>query len=192
MVALGALPTLALLLVTTMMSRLFLLVALMAVGACATPPQVVDTGPTPSDVVRVGTIGGSVHWGGQIVKTKNLSDRTLVEVLAFPLDSEGRPAVDQAPQGRFIVEKSGFLEPKEYARNRLLEVRGIHNGFTDGKVGEAAYRYPVVIGQVLQLWESGSSTRSSQPRVSPRIGIGIGSGSGGTRVGGGVGIGIGF
>ena len=117
-----------------MMSRLFLLVSLLAVGACATSPQVVDTGPTPSDVARNGTIGSSVHWGGQIVKTKNLSDRTLVEVLAFPLDSEGRPAVDQAPQGRFIVEKSGFLEPKEYARNRLLEVRGIHNGLPTEKL----------------------------------------------------------
>jgi outer membrane lipoprotein len=178
--------------VILMKYRAFLLVGLLLLGACATSPEVVDTGPTPNDVARSGMTGGAVHWGGQIVKTKNLSDRTLVEVLAFPLTSNGRPNVNLAPQGRFIVEKFGFLEPQEYASNRLVEVRGTHNGFTDGKVGDAPYKYPVVIGQTLKLWDSESSTLSSQPRVSPRIGIGIGSGSGGTHVGGGVGIGIGF
>ena len=175
-----------------MNSRAFLLAGLLLLGACATPPEVVDTGPTPNDVARSGMTDGAVHWGGQIVKTKNLSDRTLVEVLAFPLGSDGRPNVNLAPQGRFIVEKFGFLEPREYAPNRLVEVRGAHNGFTDGKVGEVAYKYPVVIGQTLRLWDSDSSTLGSQPRVSPRIGIGIGTGSGGTRVGGGLGIDIGF
>lgn len=161
-------------------------------AAWSTTSEIVDTGPTSSDVVQEGSTGTQVYWGGQIVKTKNLDNRTLVEVLAFPLNAEGQPPVDQAPQGPYIVEKAGFLEPREYARNRLLEVRGVHQGFTDGKVDDAAYDYPVVVGQSLKLWDGEPAPISGQPRVRPSIGVGIDTGSGGTHVGGGIGVGIGF
>jgi outer membrane lipoprotein len=175
-----------------MILRPLLLLCVLLLGACSSTQQFVDTGPTPSEVVGSGTVGGQVHWGGQIIKVKNLRDHSLVEVLAFPLNSDGRPQLGETPLGRFIVEQDGFLEPKEYARDRLLEVRGLHEGFTDGQVGDAAYRYPVVTAQQLQLWAAPASVPGSSPRVLPRIGIGIGTGSGGSRVGGGVGIGIGF
>jgi outer membrane lipoprotein len=138
--------------------------------------------------VRDGNISsGEVHWGGQIVKVENLTDRTLVEVLALPLDGSGVPQTNGEPQGRFIVDKSGFLEPQEYAVGRLVEVRGRLNGFTDGKVGQADYRYPVVISERVTLVEGGGSSRG--PRVYPSIGIGVGSGGSSW---GGVGVGIGF
>ena len=166
--------------------RQLLPAAALLLGACASTPPA-DTGPTPNQVVLQGLTAEPVHWGGQIVKVKNLRDRSLIEVLAFPLSGDGRPRVDAAPQGRFIVEQAGFLEPREYARDRLLEVRGRLDGFTDGRVGEAAYRYPVVVARELQLWERPRSAVRG-PRVTPRIGIGIGSG--GTSIGGGIGIGF--
>ncbi|MCB1790556.1 MAG: Slp family lipoprotein, partial [Gammaproteobacteria bacterium] len=148
------------------MIRLFSLgMAAVVLAACATSTPV-STGPTPADITASGDANGEVHWGGQIVKVKNLADRTLVEVLALPLDGDGRPLVDQRQQGRFIVDKQGYLEPHDYAPDRLIEVRGLLKGFTDGRVGDAPYRYPVVVSERIKLWEAAQSSYSG-PRISP-------------------------
>lgn len=164
-----------------------MLTMLVLLAGCASKPPV-ETGPTPADVIRSGDANGEVHWGGQIVKVKNLRDRTLVEVLAFPLDGDGRPLADQPSQGRFIADKQGFLEPREYEPDRLIEVRGLLKGFTDGRVGESSYRYPVVISERLRLWDAPVTSTRSGPRITPSIGIGVGSG--GTRGWGGINIGF--
>lgn len=160
-------------------------VAVLAAG-CTTGTQRLDGQPTPAEVKASGEARSAVHWGGQIVKVKNLHDRTLIEVLALPLDSSGRPQLDEKPQGRFIIDRPGFLEPQEYAVNRLIEVRGQLNGFTSGQVGEAAYRYPVVMGDRLVLWQEGNVAEPSS--ATPRINFGLGVGTHGS----GVGVGIGF
>ena len=171
-----------------MKNEIVLLMAGLALTGCATqiPPP---SGPTPAEISTSGVASSEVHWGGQIVKVDNQSDRTLVEVLGLPLDGDGEPQTDQRPQGRFIVDKSGFLEPNEYAPGRLIEVRGRLNGFADGKVGDSPYRYPVVVSERLKLWGSPHATGSSGPTFWPSIGIGAGSGGSSW---GGVGIGIGF
>ena len=171
-----------------MKSKIVAVLAVFTLAACATQTPA-PTGPTPAEVRASGTTGGEVHWGGQIVNVQNERDRTLVEVLALPLDSDGEPQNDQRPQGRFLVDKSGFLEPHEYAPGRLVEVRGRLKGFVDGKVGDSAYRYPVVVSERVKLWGSSHSSSSSAPTFWPSIGIG--AGSNGTSWGG-VGIGIGF
>jgi outer membrane lipoprotein len=166
--------------------NLFWALLLITLAGCQSTGRLGDGGPTPAQVIASGDASSTVHWGGRVVGIENLPDRTLVEVLALPLDRSGRPRWDQDPLGRFIIEKRGFLEPLEYAPGRLVAVHGKLNGFTSGQVGEAAYRYPVVIGERLLLWPQGDSERAS--RVAPRINFGIGAGS----YGGGVGVGIGF
>ena len=169
-----------------MMSKLMWLMALVVLaGGCSTGQQRADSGPTPTQVIASGQARGAVHWGGQIVAVKNLRERTLIEVLALPLDSSGRPLLEAQSEGRFVVNRRGFLEPHEYAPNRLLEVRGQLDGFTSGQVGESAYRYPVVNGDQLVLWPEPAV---GYGRAAPRINFGIGAGS----YGSGVGIGIGF
>lgn len=161
------------------------LLALLLAGCAGTPDKQAQ-GPTPAEVVATDQRSGEVHWGGTIIQVRNLQQRSLVEVLALPLAEDGRPRVDGQPGGRFIVERAGFIEPHEYAAGRLLEVRGRLAGFTEGSVGEAAYRFPVVIGEQLVLWPR--DERATGGRYAPRINFGIGAGSGG----GGFGVGIGF
>lgn len=186
---LGCSSTLALC-VVIMKTKLLTALTVILLAACTSNPPAEDAGPSPADVRAGGEARGEVHWGGQIVKVKNLSDRTLVEVLALPLDADGEPRSDERPLGRFIVDKQGFLEPHEYTRGRLLEVRGQLNGFTDGKVGDSAYRYPVVVSERLKLWGDAPGRGTSDgPQIRPSIGVGVGSGG---RSWGGVGIGIGF
>ena len=187
------------LLVTDMKHIPILLLMVLPLFACVSEP-VRDSadggaegekaaGPTPIEVRETGLERGEVHWGGQIVRIDNRSDRTLIEVLALPLDSDGVPRTNAQPQGRFIVDKSGFLEPQQYAAGRLVEVRGQLKGFTDGKVGEADYRYPVVISERVRLLDSDAAGSAGGPRFFPSIGIGVGSGGSSW---GGVGVGIGF
>jgi outer membrane lipoprotein len=170
------------------MKNLLLGILMMALlTACGSQPVNENAGPTPVDVRDSGVASGEVYWGGQIVRIDNLSDRTLIEVLALPLDDKGVPRTDGQPQGRFIVDKSGFLEPQQYAAGRLIEVRGQLNGFTDGKVGDADYRYPVVLSERVTLIDDGGVRTG--PRVYPSIGVGVGSGGSSW---GGVGVNIGF
>jgi outer membrane lipoprotein len=125
-----------------------------------------------------------VYWGGSIIETTNFKDHTRVEVLAYPLDSDGRPQTDREDLGRFMIVQGGFLEPASYARDRLLTVVGEVSGKRVGAVGEASYDYPLIEARQLYLWPvetySGSGTGMY-------FGIGVGSGG---RSGGGVGIGF--
>ncbi|HPE80286.1 MAG TPA: Slp family lipoprotein, partial [Gammaproteobacteria bacterium] len=172
----------------TDMKPLILIVVLAALvmAGCAGTPRPGDAGATPNQVLSGDDASGAVHWGGQIVSIKNRRDYTLVEVLALPLESSGRPRVDGKAEGRFIVQRPGFLEPHEYAADRLLEVRGQLDGFIHGTVGDAPYRYPLVQGEQLVLWPEDAAASTSP--IKPRVNFGVGLGT----YGSGVGIGIGF
>jgi outer membrane lipoprotein len=174
--------------VTIMTLRLipFLLAALLLAGCSSNPRMAADAGPMPDDVVAGKARPDTVHWGGRIVGVENLRDRTRLEVLAYPLNESGEPIVDAEARGRFIVEQAGFLEPKEYAPQRRIEVRGRLRGLSEGEVGDAPYRFPLVDADQLELWPEAQA--ADYGRRQPRINFGFGVGS----YGSGAGIGIGF
>ena len=167
------------------------IVALLALllSACASSPPFdsggVDRSLTPAQVATnpQTAAGSSVQWGGVILRTTNLKDRTQIEVLAYPLNSDSRPQSDRSPQGRFIVEQAGYLEPASYAQGRLITAVGTVSGIQAEQVGKADYDHPVIFARQLYLWpvDSGGS------RSNTWFGIGVGSGG---SWGGGVGIGF--
>lgn len=153
-----------------------LLVLLLA--ACAGAPVFdtadIDRALTPRAVTAApdAAMGRKVLWGGVILNTTNLRDSTLVEVLAYPLDSGEWPLRDQDPLGRFFLLKDGYLEPANYAEGRLLSVTGTVTGTRVGQVGEAGYTYPVISAQQLHLW----SRDSARDRTRVIFGLGVGVG----------------
>ena len=169
-----------------------LTILLFLLTACASAPSfnTLDVDPllTPQGVAAKPqpATGKSVQWGGTIVSTTNLKGSTQVEVLAYPLDSDGRPKSDGTAQGRFILERAGYLEPASYAAGRQVTVVGTVSGTRSGRVGEANYVYPVVDAKQLHLWDPARTGFGS----STFFGFGVGGGSGGS--GGGVGVGFGF
>jgi outer membrane lipoprotein len=174
------------------MRHVSLPVLLLLLTACASGPTFntlgVDRLLTPQGVTAnpQPATGKSVQWGGTIVSTANLQNSTQIEVLAYPIDSNGRPKTDDTAQGRFILERTGFLEPASYAAGRQVTVVGTVSGTRTGRVGEADYVYPVVTAKQLHLWPQGQSGSGT----STMFGFGVGGGSGGS--GGGVGVGFGF
>jgi outer membrane lipoprotein len=144
-------------------------------------------GPYPEDLAaspRLVPQGEPLEWGGRIVDVRNYAERTVIEVLAYPLDGGGQPNLSTTPRGRFLADRDGFLEPGEYKAGRALTVSGKLLGYEDGTVGTAPYRYPAISADRLELWPEPVSY--GLPR--PRVGVGVSGGSRGT----GVGISVGF
>lgn len=129
--------------------------------------------------------GTELTWGGDIVSVRNEVDRTLVEILAYPLNSSGEIATGYSSTGRFLADREGYLEPREYMAGRRVTVEGPFLGFKDGQVDDAFYRYPVLEARALTLWPEASINQYRQPRVN----VGVGIGSHGRS---GVSIGVGF
>jgi outer membrane lipoprotein len=149
--------------------------ALLLAACAAAGPRfdvaAVDLRLTPERATAVGAPAQPtpVVWGGQIVGGTNFEDRTLLEVLGYPLDARQRPTPDAAPVGRFLVEYPGYLETVTYAPGRLMTASGVFQETRAGQVGELRYTYPVLIAEDLQLWPR--LERRAEPRV--HFGVGV-------------------
>ena len=144
-------------------------------AGCATPGPYADAGYNPAVKPGMGIdnlknhLGEQVLWGGVVVATRNLQNSTQLEILAYPLNSGQRPMTDRSAAGRFLALHAGYLEPKDYAAGREVTVLGTLSRVQEGKIGEAAYTYPVIEARGVHLWPEQQS--ESQPRV--RFGFGI-------------------
>lgn len=165
--------------------------SLLLLVACSSTPKVADDADRNTTPVQAATadpplLDQRLQWGGVIVSTQNLPENTELQILAYPLKTNGRPDVTAAPNGRFIAQHPGYLESADYAAGRQLTATGALSEIRQGEVGEAAYRFPILQADELVLWP-----RESEGETKPRVNFGIGVGSGG-RSWGGVGIGVGF
>ncbi|MGD8908261.1 MAG: Slp family lipoprotein [Chromatiales bacterium] len=164
---------------------------LLTLNGCATTPKVMENaerGISPTEAVSQASTTGDrpLQWGGVIVETSNLADTTELQILAYPLKSNGRPDVTASPTGRFIARHPGYLESVDYGKGRQVTATGMLSETRAGRVGEADYTFPVLSADELVLWP-----KQREREASPRVNFGFGVGSGG-RSWGGVGIGIGF
>ena len=93
-----------------------------------------------------------VRWGGNVVNVENRERETLIEVLTRPLESDGYPDSDGAAGVRFLTRIPGFVDPSDYAADRLVTVVGRITGTANGLIGEYAYRYVLVDADRIHLW----------------------------------------
>ena len=163
--------------VRTVPSAWVLLPLLFVLSACAALPlaPVQDPVVSPSAAAAAGTTGATQLWGGVIVEVRNLADSTWIEVVSYPLHRQ-QPLIGGTTNGRFLLRAPGFLDPLDHRVGRALTARGRISGFEDGRIGEVAYRFPVLSAQEIHLW--------------PDRPAGAARGWGGVRFGIGVGIGL--
>jgi outer membrane lipoprotein len=140
-----------------MHARTLLVAALAAaLAGCVTPAQPLRgeyATISPEDAVAQDSTGNVVRWGGRIVRTEPLADRTCFEVLAIRLDSTGRPSrsADDV-RGRFIACRAGFYDPALFAEKREVTFTGRIDGYEQRKIGEYDYRFPRLAADVVYLW----------------------------------------
>jgi outer membrane lipoprotein len=145
-------------------------------SACATTPPFpdeallkIDRTLTTEQAARDAAHDVQVLWGGVIIGSINLPDRTDFNVLFYPLDKSQRPDLNKPPQNRFIARYSGYIETMVYAPGREITVLGSLQGVEDGKVGDAPYRFPVMKADKIYLWPV-----EGDSRVHFGIGLGVG------------------
>lgn len=114
--------------------------------------------------------GKSVVLGGTIIKTENLEDRTIIEVMQEPLNRSLKPRGREESAGRFLVEFKGFKDPAIYTRGRDITVAGTVKGTERRAIDKIQYDFPVVEPTEHYLWPE------REYRSEPSIGIGIGLG----------------
>ncbi|MFP4560803.1 MAG: Slp family lipoprotein [Thiohalorhabdus sp.] len=154
---------------------LFATLWILALVACAGTPRfsvdegVAEVSPREAKRDMASLEGSRVLWGGVIVNTTNLEDRTRLEILAYPLDGRQKPDVEADPRGRFLAEAEGYLETADYAPGRRVTVSGTLEETRKGRIGEAEYTYPVVEVADQELW-----TEDRRAPEGPRFHFGIG------------------
>lgn len=146
----------------------------LALAGCATKKVLYETDAvtvalTPEQVASdPESATGTVIWGGVIVSSVNLVDRTQFEVLAYPLDSYQRPMTKKKSLGRFLLQSPDYVETKDYAPGREVTAIGTLQGITKGEISDAKYDYPTVSVNDVYLWNRDNSHEK------PRFIFGIG------------------
>ncbi len=161
----------------------------LVLAGCQSTGGIEPSGPTPAQLSRTAdpsVKGRRFTWGGTVIQVKNLRDRTLVEIMAYPLNGEGRPRIGRSPLGRFLADHEGFLEPAEYPVGTLVTVTGPLLGYTDGKVGDAGYRFPALRADEIRVWPAPAAAAGPRPAVHVGVGVGGGSRGGWSNIGIGV------
>ena len=134
------------------------LVASLFLVACVSQvPELIREAPK-SDLslsqARAGSAptGAQIRWGGTIAKVENRRDDTLIEIVERPLNGEGRPTDGDRSSGRFLARIGGFVDPAVYESGREITVVGTLADAVTRKIGEYAYRFPVVDVAHHYLW----------------------------------------
>ncbi len=129
-----------------------------------------DTSITFKEVVQNpnGYEGKIVLWGGEIIKTIPQKDgNTFIEILEWPLGWTGRPRRTVSFQGEFLVLLREPSEVSIYRPGVKVTVAGEIQGSIQGEkiksVSNPTYRYPVLVGKEIHVWEWRSYPYSSVP-----------------------------
>ncbi len=147
-------------------------VPLVILEPLAANPSLADVQSDP----KASMMNRRVRWGGTIVSTKSVGNKSEVEILAKAIDTDGRPELGDASLGRFLVSSDGFLDPATYSAGREVTVYGVLENVLMRNIGEHPYTYPFVQAIQLYLWpdqrEYGDGTWF--PQVNFGVGFGFG------------------
>jgi len=147
----------------------------LTLSACSTAPKLqlegVNKALTPVNSLSNFSENkkSKVNWGGIIVNSLNLKEGTVLEVLAYPLNSNYEPNTKKEPLGRFIIEHTEYLETVNYSAGRIITVVGQLIEIRKGSIGEAEYNYPVITAEQLHLWPT--DDQKSDTRF--HLGVGV-------------------
>ncbi len=152
-------------------------------GGCASDVPLVIREPLADNPSLAGVQSNSkasvnrrVRWGGTIVSTKTVGNKSEVEILAKAIDTDGRPEPGDVSLGRFLVSSEGFLDPATYSAGREVTVYGVLENVLMRNIGEHPYVYPFVRAIQLYLWpEQGDYGDGAwYPQFHFGVGVGVG------------------
>jgi outer membrane lipoprotein len=140
-------------------NKIFLLMCLTLTACSSLPPAIKDPPAYdlqyPEASINLGKFTNApVRWAGKIVEIENEPAYSALQVLAYPVGSSGRPEIDEASQGRFVVKSPGFLDPAVYKKETAVTVAGSIAGETERKIGNKSLKLPLVNANAIHLWQA--------------------------------------
>lgn len=137
-----------------------------ALAGCTSIAMVPETAsPTVRDLQQTPPQSATpVTWGGTIADVRNTaSGGTVIEVVSRPLKRNGRPLRNDVTSGRFLAEVDAFLDPLIVVAGRDVTVSGAVDELREGRIGEAAYRFPVVNVSDYRYWKPQAKKPAGNP-----------------------------
>ncbi len=115
-------------------------IATLLLAGCASHPRPLQgefAQISPYDALLVPSTGAMVRWGGRIIRTEPLPNRTCFEVLSTRLDPYGRPywAGDDVGN-RFIACRAGFYDPALFQPDRDITFAGRLESYENRRIGQ--------------------------------------------------------
>lgn len=143
-----------------MYKHLCLALVMLLVTACSTIPERIQL-PEGTNLISYQDAaskaeqskGQKARWGGVIAKIDNKAEKTVLEVVYYPLKSYGRPIAGDESIGRFRVYVDGFMDPMVYKVGRSMTFSGEFTGLEQGLVGEHKYVFPTLQSMGYYLWQ---------------------------------------
>jgi outer membrane lipoprotein len=140
------------------MMKLITLLFVLLLTACSTLPPEIREAPlydlsyyeAVRNMAQFKT--APVRWGGVIVDVANEPDRSLLQVLYYPLDNGGSPLTDKLYQGRFVGVTPQFLDPAIYTQNTHVTISGTLVGDIERTVDKKTLRVPLITIDHIYLW----------------------------------------
>jgi outer membrane lipoprotein len=127
-------------------------------SACSHIPPSIEKAP-PGDISYTQAIqyidyykNFTVRWGGIIIGVENYQYQSFIQVLLYPLNSDGRPNFNQGNAGRFMASSPKFLDPAIYKINAEVTVSGTLDGMFERTVDKKTLILPVVLSETIYLW----------------------------------------
>ena len=96
--------------------------------------------------------GKTILWSGVIIRSVNLKEGTMIEVLQKPADMQGKPKDVDKSEGRFLALNPGYLDVAIYNGGRKVTIVGEIQGKKVQPLGEIEYIYPLIKVKEIHLW----------------------------------------
>lgn len=109
------------------------------------------------------SLGYWVRLGGVVASVKNMKGITRLEMVNIPIRTNGKPILTEKPNGRFVADIKGFVEPFSL-QGQLITLLGTSKGTEKGKVGEHDYTFPAMTVKQYHVWHIREQIINAFPR----------------------------
>ncbi|GGF53354.1 Slp family lipoprotein [Alteromonas lipolytica] len=144
-----------------MLFRAFVVLFALSLSACAIVPEPIQVaentpliGYNKAVVAGDEVLGQKARWGGIITDVQNKPDKTLIEIVYFPLNHYGKPNTSEDTIGRFKAVINKFVDPILFENGRTVTFLGTVGQPIAGMVGEQPYMYPTIMVENYHLWRN--------------------------------------
>ncbi len=140
------------------MKFIYLILLAVSLAGCSHIPEQIRVTPEPDISLAAAQknpdfyLDKSVRWGGTLLSVTNLEQGSQLQILGYPLYSNGRPDQSAETQGRFLATTEQFIDPEAYKSGTEITITGQLTGSETLTIGKTQINVPVVRASYIYPW----------------------------------------